>query len=1052
MIGKKILRTALTAVAVLVVISQAINAPVISETEEQRIDRINREIQEKGLHWTARTTSVSRLSLEEKKMRLGLRLEPEPDPGLPVITAPEGAMYDQVFDWRTLGGTTSAKDQGGCGSCWAFAATGQLESHTRIYDGRIEDLSEQQIIDCNSYGSDCGGGTSSAAYSLMSGYGQVLESCIPYEARDDLPCTQSLCEPVSFITGSYAVADNVNSIKEALLTGPVYTGIDIVDRFYDYSSGCFDWEDEVVGYHAVLIVGWDDTKCGGAGAWIIKNSWGLDWGQDGFGYVKYGCCNIGRSTRQIYYLPSNVYVEVFDPNGEESIPALEDYTIKWTTSRETPDSISVLLSLDSGASYGFTIDSGLPGTTDSLIWNVDNYPVNTARIKVVAYLDGQLAGYDTSDEDFTIVGEPRRYVSPTGGNIFPYAIPEWAAHSIQDAVNAAIPGDTICVAGATYNSSVAVTKAVYILGGWNSDFTVNDPETYTTTVQSAGSPVSFVTLTGEVCGIEGFTITAGSGSSLLLPELGSYGGGILCHSASSVLIKNNTITECGFVSPSNYSAGGAIACYNGAVTISGNTIENCEAQSGGGIYLYQVTATVTGNTITGSRPHEGYAGTKNGGGIYALHATVAASGNVITDNSGFVDGGGICCRLSSFESSGDSILSNSSSHFGGGICSDHSTLSIANSVLAGNQTTNSGGGIFHKGEHLDLTNSLIAKNTSDALGGGVYADSCWGGMVNNTVDGNSALYFGGNVCLMSSVSIDVRNNMITYAPAANGFQAVPSDNVTFQFNDCYGNTPADVASLTPDSTNSSRNPHYADTASFDYCLGVYSGGIDTGDPAVGDDPDGSRPDQGAFGGPAAVRSVPGYVEGIAADALNDSTIEITWDIPGPGAYDFYAIFADTADGFLPDESNCVGTIPAPAASYEHFPVEGCLYYRVCLIDDAGHSGGYSGQSEGCIEGGPTAVDDTPRYVNSLAQNYPNPFNPVTTIVFALSEASDVKLKIYDPAGRLVRVLVDGSRPAGSHRIGWDGRNGDGALVSSGVYFYRIETGLFRETRKMVLLR
>jgi len=86
------------------------------------------------------------------------------------------------------------------------------------------------------------------------------------------------------------------------------------------------------------------------------------------------------------------------------------------------------------------------------------------------------------------------------------------------------------------------------------------------------------------------------------------------------------------------------------------------------------------------------------------------------------------------------------------------------------------------------------------------------------------------------------------------------------------------------------------------------------------------------------------------------------------------------------------------------------------------------------------------------QNYPNPFNPSTEIVFGLSAPANVSLRIYDGAGRLVRGLAAGIRPAGAYREIWDGRDASGRAVSSGIYFYRLDAGAFSQTRKMVLLR
>jgi len=91
-------------------------------------------------------------------------------------------------------------------------------------------------------------------------------------------------------------------------------------------------------------------------------------------------------------------------------------------------------------------------------------------------------------------------------------------------------------------------------------------------------------------------------------------------------------------------------------------------------------------------------------------------------------------------------------------------------------------------------------------------------------------------------------------------------------------------------------------------------------------------------------------------------------------------------------------------------------------------------------------------VYSLAQNFPNPFNPYTTIKFAMREKGHVSIKVYDLSGRLVRTIVDEELDAGHYSIKWDGRNDRGRMVSSGVYFYRMKTGSFERTRKMVLIR
>ena len=88
----------------------------------------------------------------------------------------------------------------------------------------------------------------------------------------------------------------------------------------------------------------------------------------------------------------------------------------------------------------------------------------------------------------------------------------------------------------------------------------------------------------------------------------------------------------------------------------------------------------------------------------------------------------------------------------------------------------------------------------------------------------------------------------------------------------------------------------------------------------------------------------------------------------------------------------------------------------------------------------------------LSQNFPNPFNPRTRIEFGLDTSSRVSLAVYDAAGRLVRVVASRDYPAGQYAEFWDGKDGNGRAVASGVYFYRLDAGTITQTRKMVLVR
>lgn len=276
------------------------------------------------------THERSTLTFEERLQYLGLDIPDEVKRRFeeldrlppPVLLNPE-----EYFDWRLMGGVTPVKDQASCGSCWDFAATGAFESAILIADSVEWDLSEQQVLSCNTGGSSCSGGWMEDAYNLFMSYGAVEERCMPYEADDTVPCTQEDCVPIAHLVGYEDIPNNVSAIKNALLSGPVST------TFMVYSD--FDWDcywhettDEL--NHAVVIVGWDDDMCDGVGAWIVKNSWGEAWGDEGYFYMPYGSSGIGRYTQRpvfeggvpvLSYSPDSLSLDI--PRHETEVRTVE---------------------------------------------------------------------------------------------------------------------------------------------------------------------------------------------------------------------------------------------------------------------------------------------------------------------------------------------------------------------------------------------------------------------------------------------------------------------------------------------------------------------------------------------------------------------------------------------------------------------------------------------------------------------------------------------------------------------------------------------------------
>ncbi len=359
---------------------------------DDRLPEIQLIIDQNGWNWTAGRTSVSNLSDEAKKNLLGLVAPPE-DLSIGEIHVEQPPVPNPtIFDWRVLGGTTAVKNQGSCGSCWAFNSTGAFESIIKISTGVEWDLSEQQVVSCNTYGDDCDGGWMTSAYNLFHTFGAVEESCMPYTATDTVPCTQDECDVVDQVDGWSSVSNNVNSIKAAVQVAPVAVAMFVWNDFYSYDDGCYEHGTTSEVNHGVIIVGWDDDVCD-TGAWIIKNSWGTGWGIDGYAYMKYGTANIGYGGSLLNYSgtvdPPDAPVNPDPADGEQdtgldvvlswdAAPRATSYTVYFGTDSNPPSvagsvtgtSYDGLGTLDYSTTYYWRIKANNGGgSASSPVWS-----------------------------------------------------------------------------------------------------------------------------------------------------------------------------------------------------------------------------------------------------------------------------------------------------------------------------------------------------------------------------------------------------------------------------------------------------------------------------------------------------------------------------------------------------------------------------------------------------------------------------------------------------------------------------------------------------------
>ena len=231
-------------------------------------------------------------------------------------------VFDSRYDLRDYNLVTVAKNQAGCGSCWTFATMGSVESRWLKLGEGTHDLSENNMKNGHDYEwAPCDGGNPYISTSYFTrGLGPISEADDPYADYED-GYTSGL-SPQAYIGDAKYLPNNADAIKQAILDyGALYTNMRWEDQYYNSINKTYycDASTDSSTNHGVLLVGWDDTKVtdGGTGAWIIKNSWGTSWGENGFFYISYNDTKVNSS---VAYWPTK-----YDYTSDTKIGQYDDF-------------------------------------------------------------------------------------------------------------------------------------------------------------------------------------------------------------------------------------------------------------------------------------------------------------------------------------------------------------------------------------------------------------------------------------------------------------------------------------------------------------------------------------------------------------------------------------------------------------------------------------------------------------------------------------------------------------------------------------------------------
>jgi len=324
----------------------------------------------------------------------------------PAVAAPPAASdtaaagLPSALNWCDEVGCTPVRDQGNCGSCWAFGTTGVLEQNILIVDGVSKDLSEQYLLSCNVNGWSCAGGWWAHDYHKSKvppgepGPGAVYEGDFAYE-ETRVACNPPHSHHETISDWKYVAPPgslpSVAELKQAIYDhGPIAVAMCVGPRFTSYRGGVLT-EGDVCNddvNHGVILVGWDDSL-GPHGAWILRNSWGPKWGEDGYMNIAYGLSNVGYGAT--YIVRGTISHTPSAPAGLQAMArSTSQIDLVWTDTSRNELGFRIERSTDGRSDWGPVATVG----ANVQAWSDTNLPIATTyHYRVQAFNDAGSSPY-----------------------------------------------------------------------------------------------------------------------------------------------------------------------------------------------------------------------------------------------------------------------------------------------------------------------------------------------------------------------------------------------------------------------------------------------------------------------------------------------------------------------------------------------------------------------------------------------------------------------------------------------------------------------------------